>query len=355
MVHNSKTEFERLIKSFRAPVTTVVVVQIRQGICGKEQFSPDNPTVTREVSTATTTTRVVTVLLAKAECSQSSPDEEFVRQFARVEVSLSSVLLRPYFISPIAFTFINADRLRDALSRPEQWSGLALTSGRCVEAIERTLQLDDVPNRAELLQRWSTLAIFTVGEATRRRLLERLGLQSTGHQSGDASSLASFILSSSLVTDEKLLPPLPLLFPCSSIRSDAISTTLEGKVALEEIACYQTVANDRLEAEVQQLRSELLESANRSPTILPQLLIVVFFSPSGVDHLMPVLSRVFGLQRSDDDNSVIKVKLVAFGRSTAARLESGSQKASVWFTASRPTAEVLADELRANLDTLLNL
>ncbi len=317
-------------------------------------FSPDNPTVTREVSTATTTTRVVTVLLAKAECSQSSPDEEFVRQFARVEVSLSSVLLRPYFISPIAFTFINADRLREALSRPEQWSGLVLTSGRCVEAIERALQLDDVPNRAELLQRWSALAIFTVGEATRRRLLEGLGLQSTGHQSGDASSLAHFILSSSLVTDEKPLPQLPLLFPCSSIRSDAIFTALKGKVTLEEIACYQTVANDRLEAEVQQLRSELLlaaAAANRSQTILPQLLVVVFFSPSGVDHLMPVLSRVFGLQRPDDDSSVIKVKFVAFGRSTASRLES-SQNASVWFTVSRPTAEVLADELRANLDTL---
>ncbi|KAH9392632.1 N(alpha)-acetyltransferase 38, NatC auxiliary [Tyrophagus putrescentiae] len=213
-------------------------------------FSPDNPTVTREVSTATTTTRVVTVLLAKAECSQSSPDEE-----------------------------------------PEQWSGLVLTSGRCVEAIERALQLDDVPNRAELLQRWSTLAIFTVGEATRRRLLERL---------------APFALTPS-------------------------SRLWKGKVALEEIACYQTVASDRLEAEVQQL------------------------SPSGVDHLMPVLSRVFGLQRSDDDNSVIKVKFVAFGRSTAARLESGSQNASVWFTVSRPTAEDIFEQQLQKLEQLEQL
>lgn len=283
----------------------------------------------------------VVVLLAKAECSQSSPDVDFQREL--LGLSSPSTQILPYFISPITFTFINETQLIAAFSTPESWSGLVLTSSRCVDALERCLEEIQLSLRTELLQRWSneSKAIFTVGEATRRSLEAKLGLQSTGHQTGDAASLARFILESSLVKDNedgKLKDQLPrLLYPCSSIRSDAISIALQGKVLLEEIACYETVANDKLESEVQQLEEFI---SFRKPTSL----IVVFFSPSGVDNLLPALQQSKLLQQISDN---FLVKWVAFGKVTAAKMTI--QGLDVFFTASTPTAKTLATDLRARL------
>lgn len=277
------------------------------------------------------------LLLAKAGCSQKFPDQDFSRE---ITDNLGQSNVTTYYISPIEFKYINIDQLTHSITRPSEWSGIILTSTRCVEALVRSLL--KVPDRFILLEKWSKLKIFTVGEATRQFLLEQLQLESTGYQSGNSAILTQFILDSNNI--EKI--EKPLLYPCSSIRSDFITEALHNRGLLKEIICYETVPNQQLAQELTQLQ-DFLESQclNGKSQETKMKLIIVFFSPSGVDNLLPqVRNTLMGICNFA---SKFDVMFVAFGKVTATKLASVGQP--VWFVASAPNAKALAKDLSVNL------
>ena len=274
------------------------------------------------------------ILLAKAGHSQASPDLEYAKEID----NLSNVTT--YFISPIQFQFVNMDHLTHCMSTPSDWSGIILTSIRCVDAL--VLCLEHISNRDALLVEWSKLQTFTVGEATKAYLFDKLQLDSTGHHSSNAAALANYILQCN--SSHRIVKPL--IYPCSSIRSDFILDMLHDRVLVKEITCYEIIASQQLGQDMAQLQGFLANLLPRPTDPSHQLkLVVVFFSPSGVDNLLPHLRDAL-LVDSNLANRLI-VKFVAFGKVTAEKM--AFYGLDVWFVASAPKPKSLAIDLSIHL------
>src|SRR5699024_5190762 len=195
------------------------------------------------------------VLLAKSDCHKLMPHNEYSRAIGAQNSNLES-----YFISPNQFELVNASRLADCLSSPDQWSGIVLTSTRCIDAV--AMSLEDVPNSKQMLLDWSALTIFTVGLSTKEYLDKTLGLPSVGYQTGDSESLARFILE----VNQKQRFEKPLLYPCSRLRSDSLLTLLRGQVNLVEVVCYETSVNRNLREHMSEFKSFLEDCLQRTCT-----------------------------------------------------------------------------------------
>lgn len=281
------------------------------------------------------------LLLSKAGYSQTNPDQTFIAEIANL--NLQNV--ESYFISPIEFNFINIQELGQLISTVNKWHGIILTSIRCVDALIQSFNL--LSEREIILAKWQQSTIFTVGDATKQYLLDKLHLDSIGHQSSNSETLAKFILDLNREQPIKL----PLLYPCSNIRSESISKSLQGIIPLHEVFCYETIPNQHLEQEMKMFRQHIDRKLPSLDEIhlknCKLLLIVVFFSPSGVMNLFPHICRdLLSL------NNTLVVKFVAFGNVTAAKMTDLGIE--VWFVSSEPKIKTLAREIEIRLIERLN-
>lgn len=95
-------------------------------------------------------------------------------------------------IKTLEFVFKNLNNLQEKLNNPDKYSGIALSSPRCVEAVCKALdgrKIDDS---------WKAKRNYVVGEATYEAALKLLELKCFGKESGNAVNLAKIIVESDL-------------------------------------------------------------------------------------------------------------------------------------------------------------
>lgn len=279
------------------------------------------------------------ILLAKSDCHHHFlPDNEYSIEIERK----FGQSIQTYFISPIQFDFINIVELGELLTRSDQWSGIILTSKRCIDALIMSIKM--IPD--SVMNSLKKLTFFTVGTSTRSYLLEKLQINSKGYHTGNSEDLAQFIVEQYETFDKSK----SLLYPCSQIRTDPLMKTLsKHNISVREIHCYITMANQNLDNDFQNFKTFI--STTFTMMMDRILLPVVFFSPSGVDNLYDYLQKY--LHNDDDEFSKkIHLRYIAFGRQTAQRIES--KNLNVWFTVSVPTAKSLAEDLYRKIMTTTN-
>lgn len=151
----------------------------------------------------------------------------------------------------LSFEEVNAVPLREALSRPDRFGGLIITSPRTAEIVCNALR------STESLSRWQSHMVFAVGPRTAAILVEA-GFDPVGEESGTGLRLASVIL-------RRYRSELPLLFPAGDRRRPELPARLyESKVDYEELTVYRTLGNGSF-------------PESHQPDWL------AFFSPSGVE------------------------------------------------------------------------
>lgn len=280
--------------------------------------------------------REIFILFTKSECSGCLPDNEYTKAIEQTQIDN----IKCFYISPVQFEFINSEMLSSCLSHLEEYSGIILTSIRCIDAMESVLKT--LGDNEPILENMKKLKIFTVGQSTSKHLKESFNLDSIGHQSGSSTKLAQFILEDLVQLDVSNLKPL--LYPCSSIRSDTLLETLQkSQVPIHEVPVYNTNPNENIHQNLNEFRLSMLQPSSSSNIEL----IVIFFSPSGVDALNRPLKQF----QTDHPELVqrVKTKFVAFGQLTSHRMiELGLQ---VWFVASAPNAQALAFDLKTHLQS----
>ena len=222
------------------------------------------------------------------------------------EAALEEAGFRCRSIPVLDFEFVDQEALRAALSHPDRYGGLLLTSPRAAEALAEALS--GLPGQAVI---WSAKPAFVVGPRTSERL-RRLGFQPQGEHAGKAEALADVLEEMAAKIDE------PLLFLCGNRRRETLPERLRRSgLAFEECIVYHTYT---------QTSPELPEEA-------PDWM--VFFSPSGVEAVLRT-SRV----------ETWGARVAAIGPTTAEALEQAGLPADV--VAEAPTPEALVQAVTAS-------
>ncbi|XP_074615563.1 uroporphyrinogen-III synthase-like isoform X2 [Acropora palmata] len=226
--------------------------------------------------------------------------------------------MKPFSIPVLSFQFDNQQQLVQKLREPYHFRGMVLTSQRAVEAMERCV--NDLISREvwknTLRNDWQDKAIFVVGQATAKAALDKLGLESTGHEAGSAEALVPVILHSVRQGHD------PLLFPCGNLRRETIPTEMEkAGIPLDSVQVYRTCADLNIEQSLEDLIKE-----KGVPSY------AVFFSPSGVNFTAEIVSS-FTKWWS-------KVELVAIGKTTEQAMKN--KQWTVTAVADQPNTQALA-------------
>ena len=221
------------------------------------------------------------------------------------------------FLPALAHRLCNSERLSQIIrdGSHERYSGIVITSQRAVAAWA------SAGNATEVGSGWTALPIYVVGPATAKclsTLSPRLAPPSTlvvgGQESGNAEKLASFICANHC-------SPLPLLCLVGDKRKDTLSTVLlENRIQLSEVQVYETYTSPTIQL-------DFLALSGRFDW-------VVFFSPSGVKVLLPVVHKLG-----------INIKIAAIGPTTREYIEEISQT-TVTAMAKDPSPEALLLALR---------
>lgn len=223
----------------------------------------------------------------------------------------------PFSIPVLAFKYDNEKELSQKLQDPNKYGGMVVTSQRAVEAMELCVAnfVSHEVWRDEVAKLWKEKPIYVVGKATAKAVSEKLGLNSTGDDAGNADALVPFILQSFTPDSD------PLLFPCGNLRRETIPTAMaKAGVALDSIHVYSTCADPNVK--------NLLEDLTKEKGV-PSY--AVFFSPSGVNFTQDILS---GILEWDS------VKLIAIGKTTAEAMKNKGWK--VFAVSEQPNAHCLA-------------
>lgn len=197
------------------------------------------------------------------------------------------------FIPVLEFAFINLDELLIKFKDHDRYHGLVITSQRAVDAIKQCLN-----GTVEILENWRKKMIFVVGEATGRKLLNDLDLSACDVQPGNANALADYIIE----LNQKNTLTKALLFPCGNLKSEVLPTRLSAdKIVLESLDVYTT-----------RMHRALIDSILNLSTKDGVPLNLVFFSPSGVGFVVPILKDVgYNFEES---------KIIAIGPSTGKKI-----------------------------------
>lgn len=123
-----------------------------------------------------------TVLLLKSQFSEDEPD--------KYQSLLKSENFEVRQIKTLDFKFKNLDELRDKLAKSTDFSGLILSSPRCVQAVQMTIA------NSNCIKEWKAKSNFVVGEATHKAAVAKLGLNCLGKDTGNAGNLSKVILDS---------------------------------------------------------------------------------------------------------------------------------------------------------------
>lgn len=230
----------------------------------------------------------------------------------------------PIFVPTLSFGFKNLEKLHAKLQHPDDYEGIIFTSPRCVEAVCKALDKQEMPGG------WKMLRNYAVGEVTHNMVHDHLQqLFTHGKQTGNARALAQFIIDTFDGSKDS-----PLLLPCSNLAQDTLNLMLrEDGFRVDACEVYETKCNPDLTAK--------MDAALKEDNIE----YMAFFSPSGVNCAYEYFKM--------KDTPVDKYRLVAIGPSTRRALENKGLK--VYCTAERPTVEHLIrvlinpDECRENL------
>lgn len=220
-------------------------------------------------------------------------------------------------IPALTFNFVNQGPLQNALERPADHSGLIFTSPRAVEAVGKIYPKLNV----EFHHEWSSRKIFVVGEATAAAVSKDLRIPTFGKESGNAQQLAPIIIRETKAFDK------PLLFACGNIKRDELPRLLANADRdFRALTCYETLQHPSLKSKLQDLISKG-----------PRPNYIVFFSPSGVSYVLPILkSSGFDLTG---------VKIIAIGPSTNSALVQNNIPVSG--VCNIPSPEGLLHELKS--------
>lgn len=278
------------------------------------------------------------VLLAKSDCYGIMPNNEYC-----IDIETVCPLVQTYFISPNEFQFININLLAEYLSTPDRWSGIILTSKRCVDALIKSIELiNNFSNDS-----FAKLIFFTVGMATKNYLFDKLNVDSVGYSSGNSETLAKFILDQHLNRNFTK----PLLYPCSKIRSDPLMNILFNQIEIKELFCYDTIPNNNLDDNFKQFKLFLNKCLDKFLLNSKKfLLAIVFFSPSGVDNLWRYIEKHF-LNDLNLMNNVL-IKFIAFGKQTEMKMKS--YNIDISFVVSAPNSQSLANDIKLFCNNFTN-
>ncbi|XP_061393795.1 uroporphyrinogen-III synthase [Musca vetustissima] len=216
----------------------------------------------------------------------------------------------PIFVPTLSFGFKNLEKLHAKLQHPDDYEGIIFTSPRCVEAVIKALDKQELPGG------WKMLRNFAVGEVTHNMAHDHLHqLFTHGKQTGNARALGQFIIETFDGDKEA-----PFLLPCSNLAQDTLSVMLRDEgFRIDACEVYETKCCPDL--------GEKMETALKADNIE----FLAFFSPSGVNCAYEYFKA--------KDIPMDKYRLVAIGPSTRRALENKGLK--VYCTAERPTVEHL--------------
>ncbi|KAL0134446.1 hypothetical protein PUN28_001317 [Cardiocondyla obscurior] len=252
------------------------------------------------------------VVLCKGLSEKSDRQETYIE-------TLESAGYTCECLQTLRFEFINISQLQECLSAVDRYSGLILTSPRTVEAVALAARKD-----ASILDQWKQMPAYCVGPATDSLARSQLNLQHCiGSQSGNSKRLAEKI-----VLDTKK-DSKPLLYPCSEIARDTISSIIgDSGILIKKIVVYKTLESETLEHEL--------------PKMLEKSSTFVFFSPSTVKYIKDQL-------RSSCKKNIKDIKAIAIGPVTKdALINSGF---SVFATADKPEPAALMHAITVSEST----
>ncbi|XP_050533136.1 uroporphyrinogen-III synthase [Daktulosphaira vitifoliae] len=190
-----------------------------------------------------------------------------------------------HFVPTLQFEYHNLDVLKKKLNQPMNYSGLVLTSPRCLRGVMKSLKND------KLDENWHQKPIFVVGETTSRLVVNELNQEPVGAYSGNAMSLIP-ILSKYELTK-------PLLAPCGNLNLNILSDNLKS-IKLENVEVYRTISHSNLE---NNLRTTLDQIHNE--------IGLIFFSPSGFQASIKLIP----------ENYLKKIVLFSIGPTTASAIK----------------------------------
>lgn len=171
----------------------------------------------------------------------------------------------PHFVNVLDHTFLNIERLKSALEKPESYAGLIVTSQRAVEAVALTKTIWKLP-------------VYTVGPATWTSI-SKLGFENIGDRDstpGTAESLADLII-------QEFKGTKPLLYLVGDKSLYTLPAKLEGgNIPFERINVYETIVR----SDVRTILDGIMQHISGTPWI-------VFFSPSGVKAAYEMINPPF--------------------------------------------------------------
>ncbi|XP_046489216.1 uroporphyrinogen-III synthase [Neodiprion pinetum] len=261
------------------------------------------------------------VLLCKAK-AQGEPEEGEKDYVTVLESAGFSCTQLPV----LRFEFINLKKLR-ALLVQNSYSGLILTSPRSAEAVKLSLEQGEAWLESIFSHIWKNLPIYCIGPTTERVARNILGLQRyCGSESGNAEELAKFIINEMQSASDNP-EARPLLYPCSAIARDTMSTTLEaGGITMQKLPVYKTLPSKTLQTDLNDILSNSLPE------------YVVFFSPSAVRYVTNVIKR------NRSEKLIEQMKFVAIGPVTEKALVEAGLK--VYATSRQPDPIALSNALQ---------
>ncbi|OQR67414.1 uroporphyrinogen-III synthase-like, partial [Tropilaelaps mercedesae] len=203
-----------------------------------------------------------------------------VLQFSFVNQA-STYRTRHAFCLKLTCAIALRDKLWTALKSAYKYSGIILTSPRCVRAVEAVWSF-------KIYERWNERKVFVVGPSTSRAVKDSLHLTTEGEETGSSEALAILIRKSLNIEQGSTVKPLPLLYPCSSLAD----TDNFSDLPVERIVAYET-------ADCVDLRSV--------EQVAKERIVCAFFSPSGVRAVVRELHK----------RGLTKFLAVAIGSTTA--------------------------------------
>jgi uroporphyrinogen-III synthase len=259
-------------------------------------------------------------------------------------------------IAPLTEEFIAEETLAQIIRETPQhnkyWS-VVITSKRAVEAFSRVLHLES--NYNELLHQWQSILWFAVGPSTATALQKLLAVKALGAECGEAEGLARVIIAQWLSLTEahpqsnhKDIDNTPgkLLFLSGEQRRDTLPRQLNAaNCPFHELSVYRV-------AEDAELAEQIRNASINSPCEQNSINWLAFFSPSGVNIVLPYLKHL-DLSSVESSESTLKNKhsvwkAAAIGGTTANALISAGVRVDA--VANTPSAQGLLDAIQKHDD-----
>ncbi|XP_074088304.1 uroporphyrinogen-III synthase isoform X1 [Macrotis lagotis] len=258
------------------------------------------------------------ILLLKDPKDDDSGQDPYIQE-------LRSCGFEATLIPVLSFEFLSLQSFSEKLSHPEAYGGLIFTSPRSVEAMKLCLEQDNKLDvwKKSLKEKWHVKPAYVVGHAT-ASLVRKIGLATEGENCGNGEKLAEYICS------REKPATLPLLFPCGTLKGEALPKMLQQKgISLESITVYQKIEHPDIQDSLKSYFSSQGVPAS-----------ITFFSPSGLTHGLSYIQEFSG-HRFD------QIKFAAIGPTTARAMASAGVPVSCM--AERPCPHDLAAGLRKAL------